>query len=136
MLGEDAPGESPAGGKAHKFLLKESLIRKGAEYAVCYAEGRRLYTRHFLLFVAPPKEGESNMRMGAAVSRKVGHAVVRNRIKRLLRECFRLSLQSMPAARVVVVAKKAAGMDPLCLADVTGELTSVLDKYFCRKVDS
>ncbi|HIW00818.1 MAG TPA: ribonuclease P protein component [Candidatus Desulfovibrio intestinipullorum] len=112
-------------------LPKESLIRTSAEYALCYAQGRRMHTRHFLLFVAPPAEGDEGVRLGTAVSRKTGHAVVRNRIKRVLRECFRLHLRRLPvSARIVVVAKRQAGSAALRLDDVTLELTDALNRYF------
>ena len=104
-------------------LPKESLIRKNSEYTLCYTQGRRLHTRHFLLFVLPGAGEHDNVRMGTAVSRKVGHAVVRNRIKRLLRECFRLYVRGLPVqSRIVVVANRSAGRDCLTLPVVVSAL--------------
>lgn len=112
-------------------LPKESLIRTTAEYSQCYKTGIRLHTRHFLLFVAPPADGNEGVRLGTAVSRKVGHAVVRNRIKRLLRECFRLSLRHLPVnARIVVVAKSSASAARLKLDNVSDELLRALSRHF------
>lgn len=114
-------------------LPKDCLIRRTAEYAQCYETGRRLNTRHFLLFVAPPAEGDGGVRLGTAVSRKVGHAVVRNRIKRLVRECFRLHLRSLDLdARVVVVARALAGKANLRLDDVRAELEGALKGFIAR----
>ena len=118
-------------GEAQYFLQKESLIRSTREYSQCYALGRRVHTRHFLLFVASAEVDGSGVRFGTAVSRKVGHAVVRNRIKRLLRECFRLSLKQLPvSARVVAVAKRQAGTESLVLSDVVSEITQALRLHF------
>lgn len=112
-------------------LPKKSLIRKKAEYSLCYAQGKRLHTRHFLLFVTPCAEEHSSVRMGMAVSRKVGHAVVRNRIKRLLRECFRLYVRELPVrSRIVVVANRSAGRDGLTLQTVVSEIKSALENFF------
>jgi ribonuclease P protein component len=60
-------------------------------------------------------------RLGITVSRKVGDAVVRNRIKRLVREYFRVSKEHLPPSRdVLVIARKA---DPaMKLADLAREL--------------
>ena len=64
------------------FLPRQSRIRKQAEYSACYERGRRYHTEHFLVFVRPRENGACT-RMGMAVSRKVGKAVTRNRVKRL-----------------------------------------------------
>lgn len=47
-------------------------------------------------------------RLGCAVSRKVGGAVVRNRVRRLIKECFRRSAATLPAIDLVVIAKPNA----------------------------
>lgn len=60
-------------------------------------------------------------RVGCAVSRKVGGAVVRNRIRRLVKELFRRARSELPAVDLVVIAKPAAAVV------AGGSLTELVD---------
>jgi ribonuclease P protein component len=69
-------------------------------------------------------------RAGIAVSRKVAPAVGRNRVKRVLREFFRLHLDHMPQGlSTVVVAKRHVEPKQLTLAQVEEELLPLYHKW-------
>lgn len=88
--------------------------------------GRRVGTRWFLVFVAP-REGGREARLGITVTRRVGGAVRRNRIKRLVREWFRIHSRDLGAFDVVVVAKRDTPPD-LRLAAVREDLDHSLER--------
>jgi len=54
---------------------------------------------------SPPALGQGGPRLGLTVSRRVGKAVVRNALKRRLREFFREHKADLPPADLVIVAK-------------------------------
>jgi len=86
----------------------EVRVRTGAEYRKAFADSRRVSTRHFSLHLRLRDGGFC--RLGMAVSRKVSpDAVVRNRIKRQIRESFRNLRLTLPLGDCIVVARVGAG---------------------------
>lgn len=85
-------------------------VRAKAEFARTFADGKRL--GHPLLalhLLRDALDAEAGPRLGLAVSRKVDpRAVGRNRIKRVLRDAFRLQRAQLAAGSYVVVARAAA----------------------------
>jgi ribonuclease P protein component len=74
---------------------RDDRLRKRREFEACYASGVRVSGRHLQVFLlrepAPPTAPAPapRPRLGLSVSRRVGGAVDRNRIRRRLREIFR-----------------------------------------------
>lgn len=90
-------------------------LRKHVEFVQAQRSGRRVGTPHFTLLVAGQTRHEEtnapagSARMGLVVSRKVGSAVRRNRIKRVCRECFRSWPDFLPqGVDLVVIARQGA----------------------------
>lgn len=102
---------------------REERIRKHQDYQRIYAEGMRRHSQRFTIILCPNLSGLR--RIGMTVSKKVGNAVQRNRVKRLLREFFRLNKSRLPVSQdIVIIAKK--GILPLTYRDVCAELGSRL----------
>ncbi len=68
--------------------------------------GRSHAGREFVLYVFP-RGGDEPARLGLSVSRKVGGAVERNSVKRLLREAFAIESERLPAGSDAVVIARA-----------------------------
>jgi len=67
----------------------QERLHKRRQYLDVYGRGRKIHCRHFVVYVL--ENGLDHHRLGITVSRKVGKAVVRNKVKRRLREVFRAS---------------------------------------------
>jgi ribonuclease P protein component len=87
-------------------------LRSKLQFDAIYASGRRLDDRYFGLRIKP--NGVGHPRVGLAVAVKTaGNAVARNRLRRLVRESFRLAQHALPAVDIVVAAKFPAREAPV-----------------------
>jgi len=113
---------------------KRGRLSRSAEFERVYRQGRSHSNRYFVLHTFPREAaaaGEQlDARLGLSVSRKVGGAVDRNRVKRLLREAFALQRGRLPAALDVVIVARPGSLE-LCTRDglpgVSAALSELVD---------
>jgi len=90
----------------HAFDKRDRLLWRSMFMGV-QRHGRKVHTKYFVLFLLANDLGR--VRLGITVSRKVGSAVVRNRVKRRVREVFRQHREFFPpSSDLVIIARKSA----------------------------
>ena len=88
-----------------RFGKAARLLRR-REFLAVQQKGRRLYANGLLVLARDA--GRDRPRLGITVSTKIGSAVVRNRVKRWVREAFRAVAAELPPVDLVVIARAGA----------------------------
>ena len=115
-------------------LPKTFLLRKKSEYDNVYLRGKRVHGENFSLILLP--NNLEHNRLGISIHGQLKGAVKRNRIKRIIREFFRLdryflqekSFRScdLPSMDIVITVRKGFNLEKL--ADLAAAISSLLDR--------
>lgn len=82
-------------------------VKENHEFRRIYRKGRSAVSPYLVVYCQKNREGRS--RLGVTVSKKLGHAVVRNRVRRRIREIYRLHEDELhPGWDMVIVARVKA----------------------------
>ena len=100
-------------------------LQKRADYLSVQGDGSKTHGRHILGIARKRSDSQLAGRLGITVTKKVGNAVVRNRIKRMLREWMRLHGWVPRGWDIVLVAKDSAARQ-LHADDFASDLTRIL----------
>jgi ribonuclease P protein component len=79
-------------------------VRKNRQFQYIYRKGKSTACREMVLIYVKA----SKLQAGFSVSKKVGNAVIRNKVKRRIRECFRLQMHELREGYYVFSARPAA----------------------------
>jgi ribonuclease P protein component len=113
-------------------VQRRNRLSRSKDFDTVYRRGRTVSGRYVVLHWFPRDDDpDGDPRLGLAVPRSVGSAVVRNRVKRLLREAWRELLPTVPAGHDYVLAARAGLAEPAevrGLEWLVGEVAEVLEK--------
>ena len=84
-------------------MQRRNRLSRSRDFDAVYRHGRSVSTRFLVLYSFDRDESEGDARLGLAVPKAVGGAVVRNRIKRQLKEIWRGRLERIPSGRDYVL---------------------------------
>ncbi|MCC7461812.1 MAG: ribonuclease P protein component [Gammaproteobacteria bacterium] len=113
----------PEGGRAH--LRPAQRMRRPTEFREVYARGRRIGNEMFAAHILA--NGTDSARLGLSIAvRATGGAVRRNRMRRLIRESFRLRRATLPALDIIVSLRAPAR------GASAGELRGALERLWQR----
>jgi ribonuclease P protein component len=84
-------------------VQRRHRLSRSRDFDAVYRHGRSVSTRFLVLYWFARDDASSTPRLGIAVPKQLGGAVVRNRIKRQLRETWRMLLDDVPAGNDYVL---------------------------------
>lgn len=107
-------------------MKKKFRVKKNEEFQQVFQKGESFANRQFVIYILN-KEEQENFRIGLSVSKKIGNAVMRNQIKRYIRQAFLELKEDILNQRdyVIIARKPAAQMD---FNEVKSSLVHVLKR--------
>lgn len=93
-------------------LSKRGLLKKNKSFQAVYRVGKSYANRQLVLYILPNKSDQR--RVGFAAGKRLGNAVKRNRVKRLLREAYRLNQHRLATGfDIIVVGRQTIASEKL-----------------------
>lgn len=106
-------------------MKKRNRLKKNEDFQKVFKYGTSVANRQFVLYTLDQPENDE-LRVGLSVSKKIGNAVMRNRIKRLIRQAFLEEKERLKEKDYIIIARKPA-------SQLTYEETKKVLRHLFRK---
>jgi ribonuclease P protein component len=90
-------------------MSKKIIALKNNEFVKVYQTGNSKANKLLIMYVV--KKNENKSRLGISVSKKVGNSVIRHRVKRLIKEAYRLNIKSFGSGYDIVIIARSTAKD-------------------------
>ena len=108
-------------------MRKIKTLKKNYEFKNVLSKGRFFVGKHIIMYVKDNNKKENVI--GIAVSTKIGKAVKRNRIKRLIRESYRINSSSLIKGKdIVFLVNKKSEFEDIDFSTINDEIINLFDK--------
>jgi ribonuclease P protein component len=105
-------------------MRRFASLRRQADFARLRRQGRRVTTKSLVIYRCGSLSGDESSLVGITVSKSIGKAVIRNKLRRRLAAILHEAFASLPAMRLLVIARPIAAQTPY--PDLRAELASAL----------
>ena len=106
-------------------MVNSETLQKNYQFRTVYNRGKSVANKAIVVFVL--KNGGKTNRFGVSVSKKIGNAVVRNRVRRRLKESYRLMEARLPVGYDIVALARVP-VTQFSYAELDGGLARLLQK--------
>jgi ribonuclease P protein component len=101
-------------------------LQKNYQFGIVYKRGKSYANKHLVMYVLPNKKNANFF--GISISKKVGKAVSRNRIRRLIKESLRLNFSNIKQGNDIVIVARV-GSNELDFATTQSSIKSLIKRH-------
>ncbi len=107
-------------------MRRFASLNRQADFARLRRQGRRVTTKSLVIYCSEPLASDISSLVGITVSKSIGKAVIRNKLRRRLAAIVHEALEHRRAMRLLIVARPVAALAPL--HDLRAEVTLALER--------